>query len=116
MSQQIVKPEIPKQVEEQQTQQQAEAQTKQQAEEQTQQQAEQASQKPEAPKSDEIEFNFKFQPYEEIVRQIESTAYVAKLKREFAEMDDNADKIYTIQEVRYDGFHLTKTKISLVII
>ena len=107
MSQQIVKPEIPEQVEEQKTQQQAE--------EQTQQQAEQASQKPEASKSEEIEFNFKFQPYEEIVRQIESTAYVAKLKREFAEMDDNADKIYTIQEVRYDSFHVTKTKISSVI-
>ena len=107
MSQQIVKPEIPEQVEEQKTQHQAE--------EQTQQQAEQAS-KTEAPKSDEIEFDFKFQSYEEIVRQIESTAYVAKLKSEFAEMDDNADKIYSIQEVRYDGFYLTKTKISSVII
>ena len=33
---------------------------------------------------------------------------MAKLKREFAEMDDNADKKYSTQEVRYDYFRLSK--------
>merc|ERR1711933_133644 len=93
MSQQIIKPEIPQVVE-----QQAEQQSQQPAEEQSQQQAEQAPQKPKAPEPEEVEFNFKFQKYEDIVKQIESDAYVAKLKREFAEMD-NADKKYSIQEV-----------------
>ena len=46
------------------------------------------------------EFDFKFKSYDEIVKIIESDAYVAKLKREFAEMDDNNDKKYTIEEVR----------------
>ena len=103
MSQQIIKPEIPQVVE-----QQAEQQSQQPAEQQSQQQAEQAPQKPDAPESEEVEFNFKFQKYEDIVKQIESDAYVAKLKREFAEMDDNADKKYSIQEVRYDYFRLSK--------
>ena len=47
------------------------------------------------------EFDFKFKSPEEIAAQIDSDAYTAKLKREFAQMDDNKDKKYTIEEVRY---------------
>merc|ERR1712227_131975 len=47
----------------------------------------------------QTEFDFKFKSPEEIAAQIDSDAYTAKLKREFAQMDDNKDKKYTIEEV-----------------